>query len=623
MADNKVKKGGIGIELDHIFPIIKKWLYSEKEIFIREIVSNSCDAVTKLKRLISLGETKIEGYEGRINVRLDPNGNTITVTDNGIGMTADELEKYLCQIALSGALDFIKKYEGENSDPSATGIIGHFGLGFYSAFMVSDRIEVITRSFTGSEAVKWSCGEDGDYELTKEYEDAGEYIEKCGTAVVMHINDEGREYLSENRLKDILDKYCAFMPVPIFFENVGKEEDKSVEEQKSEPEKPLNDTTPLWLKNPSECTDEEYKEFYRKVFKDYKEPLFWIHLKADYPLNFKGILYFPAISSEFENLEGQVKLYYNQVFVADNIKEVIPEFLLLLKGVLDCPELPLNVSRSYLQNSGYVSKISAHITKKVADKLNSMFTGDREEYEKKWRDVKTFVEYGCMRDKKFYDRVKDSILFEKCSGGFTTLSEYLEGAKETHENKIYYANDKTMQSKYVSLLDAEGIETILLDKIIDAQFISSVEMNSEKLRFVRVDSEVADALKDDGSIDAPPHVEEVFKKFVGEKTKIEFTSFKDKTTPAILSVSEDMRRLDDMMKLYSKDAPGLEIEATLTVNTGSPLIAKIGDTYETDPEKSEILAKQVVSLCKLSQRRLTPEELSSFLADSYNVLEKY
>ena len=437
------------------------------------------------------------------------------------------------------------------------------------------------------------------------------------------INDEGREYLSENRLKDILDKYCAFMPVPIFFENVGKEEDKSIEEQKSEPEKPLNDTTPLWLKNPSECTDEEYKEFYRKVFKDYKEPLFWIHLKADYPLNFKGILYFPAISSEFENLEGQVKLYYNQVFVADNIKEVIPEFLLLLKGVLDCPELPLNVSRSYLQNSGYVSKISAHITKKVADKLNSMFTGDREEYEKKWRDVKTFVEYGCMRDKKFYDRVKDSILFEKCSGGFTTLSEYLEGAKETHENKIYYANDKAMQSKYVSLLDAEGIETILLDKIIDAQFISSVEMNSEKLRFVRVDSEVADALKDDGSIDAPPHVEEVFKKFVGEKTKIEFSSFKDKTTPAILSVSEDMRRLDDMMKLYSKDAPGLEIEATLTVNTGSPLIAKIGDTYETDPEKSEILAKQVVSLCKLSQRRLTPEELSSFLADSYNVLEKY
>ncbi|MBR4489345.1 molecular chaperone HtpG, partial [bacterium] len=432
----------MGIELDHIFPIIKKWLYSEKEIFIREIVSNSCDAVTKLKRLISLGETKIEGYEGRINVRLDPNGNTITVTDNGIGMTADELEKYLCQIALSGALDFIKKYEGENSDPSATGIIGHFGLGFYSAFMVSDRIEVITRSYTGSEAVKWSCGEDGDYELTKDYEDAGEYIEKCGTAVVMHINDEGREYLSENRLKDILDKYCAFMPVPIFFENVGKEEDKSVEEQKSEPEKPLNDTTPLWLKNPSECTDEEYKEFYRKVFKDYKEPLFWIHLKADYPLNFKGILYFPAISSEFENLEGQVKLYYNQVFVADNIKEVIPEFLLLLKGVLDCPELPLNVSRSYLQNSGYVSKISAHITKKVADKLNSMFTGDREEYEKKWRDVKTFVEYGCIRDKKFYDRVKDSILFEKCSGGFTTLSEYLESAKETHENKIYYANDK-------------------------------------------------------------------------------------------------------------------------------------------------------------------------------------
>ena len=618
MADNEAKKGGIGIELDHIFPIIKKWLYSEKEIFIREIVSNSCDAVTKFKRLVSLGEASADGYEGRIDVRLDQEGDTITVVDNGIGMTADELEKYLCQIALSGALDFIQKYEGENSDSSSTGIIGHFGLGFYSAFMVSDRIDVITRSFTGSEAVKWSCGEDGEYELTPGFDGADDYIGEFGTAVVMHINDEGREFLSETKLKDILDKYCAFMPVPIFFENTGKEGEK-----KDEPDKPINDTTPLWLKNPADCTDEEYREFYRKVFKDYKEPLFWIHLKADYPLNFKGILYFPALSSEYESLEGQVKLYYNQVFVADNIKEVIPEYLLMLKGVLDCPELPLNVSRSYLQNSGYVTKISAHITKKVADKLNSMFAGEREEYEKKWRNVKTFVEYGCMRDKKFYDRVKDSVLFEKCSGGFTTLSEYLDGAKEKHENKVYYANDKTMQSKYVSLLEAEGIESVLLDRIIDTQFITTVEMNSEGVKFVRVDSEIADALKDDGSIDAVPHVEDVFKKLVGEKTKIEFTSFKDKSTPAILSVSEDMRRFDDMMKLYSKDAPDMELDSTLTVNTGSPLILKISDTYETDPDKAEMMAKQIVSLCKLSQRRLTPDELSSFLADSYNVLEKF
>ena len=623
MADNEVKKGGIGIELDHIFPIIKKWLYSEKEIFIREIVSNSCDAVTKLKRLVSLGEANVEGYNGRIDVRLDQDGNTITVIDNGIGMTADELEKYLCQIALSGALDFIKKYEGEESDSAASGIIGHFGLGFYSAFMVSDRIDVVTKSFTGSEAVKWSCGEDGEYELTPDYDGADDFLGEFGTAVIMHINDEGSEFLSETKLKEILNKYCVFMPVPIFFENVSEKGEKGDTEKEDKPKEPINDTTPLWLKNPSDCTDEEYREFYRKVFRDYKEPLFWIHLKADYPLNFKGILYFPAISSEYESLEGQVKLYYNQVFVADNIKEVIPEFLLMLKGVLDCPELPLNVSRSYLQNSGYVSKISAHITKKVADKLNSMFSGERDEYEKKWRDVKTFVEYGCMRDKKFYDRVKESILFEKCSGGFITLNEYLEGAKEKHENKIYYANDKTMQSKYVSLLASEGIESVLLDKIIDSQFITTVEMNSEGVRFVRVDSEVADALKDDGSIDAPPHVEDVFGKLVGEKTKIEFTSFKDKTTPAILSVSEDMRRFDDMMKLYSKDAPGMELEATLTVNTGSPLIMKISDTHETDPEKSEMLAKQIVSLCKLSQRRLTPEELSSFLSDSYNVLEKY
>ncbi len=623
MADNNAKKGGIGIELDHIFPIIKKWLYSEKEIFIREIVSNSCDAVTKLKRLISLGEAKIEGYEGRIDVRLDQNADTITVIDNGIGMTADELEKYLCQIALSGALDFIEKYEGENADSSSAGIIGHFGLGFYSAFMVSDRIDVITRSHNGSDAVMWSCGEDGEYELTAGFEGAADYVNDFGTAVIMHVNDEGREYISETKLKSILEKYCAFMPVPIFFENASKEEDKDDTEKKNEPEKPLNDTTPLWLKNPSDCTDEEYREFYRKVFKDYKEPLFWIHLKADYPLNFKGILYFPTISSEYESLEGQVKLYYNQVFVADNIKEVIPEFLLMLKGVLDCPELPLNVSRSYLQNSGYVSKISAHITKKVADKLNSMFSGDREEYEKKWRDIKTFVEYGCMRDKKFYDKIKDSILFEKCSGGFTTLSEYLNNAKETHENKIYYANDKTAQSNYVSLLSSEGIESVLLDRLIDTQFITTVEMNTEGARFVRVDSEVADALKDDGSIDAPPHVEEVFKKLVGEKTKIEFTSFKDKNTPAILSVSEEMRRFDDMMKLYSKDSPEMELDSTLTLNTGSPLILKVSDTYETDPDKSEMLAKQILSLCKLSQRPLTPAELSSFLDESYKVLEKY
>ena len=623
MAGNDIKKGGIGIELDHIFPIIKKWLYSEKEIFIREIVSNSCDAVTKLKRLISLGEANIEGYDGRIDVRLDQDGETITVIDNGIGMTADELEKYLCQIALSGALDFIEKYEGENSDSASAGIIGHFGLGFYSAFMVSDRVDVITRSYSGSEAVMWSCGEDGEYTLTPAYEGADDFINGFGTAVVMHINDEGREYLSEVKLKEIINKYCAFMPVPIFFENVGKTDEKSDDKKGDEPDKPLNDTTPLWLKNPSDCTDEEYKEFYRKVFKDYKEPLFYIHLKADYPLNFKGILYFPAISSEYESLEGQVKLFYNQVFVADNIKEVIPEYLLMLKGVLDCPELPLNVSRSYLQNSGYVSKISAHITKKVADKLNSMFTGDREEYEKKWRDIKTFVEYGCMRDKKFYDRGKDSIVFEKCSGGFATLNEYLENAKEKHANKIYYANDKTMQSKYISLLSSEGIETILLDKIIDSQFITTVEMNSEGVKFVRVDSEVADALKDDGSIDAPPHVEDVFKKFVGEKTKIEFTSFKDKSTPAILSVSEEMRRFDDMMKFYTKDSPEMELESTLTVNTGSPLINKISEIYETTPDKAETMAKQIVSLCKLSQRRLTPEELSSFLADSYNVLEKF
>lgn len=625
MKEDEIKKGGIGIELDHIFPIIKKWLYSEKEIFVREIVSNACDAITKLKRLSSLGETTLpHEYEARIDVVLDPEAKTLTVVDNGIGMTAEELEKYLCQIALSGALDFIEKYEGENADSASAGIIGHFGLGFYSAFMVSDKVDVVTRSYNGSPAVLWTCGEDGEYTLTPSFDGADDYISGFGTAVVMHINDEGSEYLSETRLKDVLDKYCAFIPVPIFFKNEGKREDdgndKSDEEKKDEP---LNDTAPLWLKNPSDCTDEEYREFYKKVFKDYREPLFYIHLKADYPLNFKGILYFPSITSEYESLEGQVKLYYNQVFVADNIKEVIPEYLLMLKGVLDCPELPLNVSRSYLQNSGYVSKISAHITKKVADKLNSMFATDREAYEKVWRDIKTFVEFGCMRDRKFYDRVKDSVLFEKCSGGFATLSECLEGKEDGDEKKIYYANDRNTQSKYISLLSSEGIETVLLDRLIDTQFITSVEANSEgKVRFVRVDSEVADALKGDGSADELPHISDIFKKLAGEKTKVEFTAFKDKETPVILSVSEEMRRFNDMMKLYSKGTPDVPLDVTLTVNTESPLMKKISDIYDSDREKAEMIASQVLSLSKLTQRQLTPDELSDFLKGSYSVLEK-
>ena len=615
MEQNETKHGGISIELEHIFPIIKKWLYSEKEIFIREIVSNACDAVTKLNRLVSLGEAKdTDVSKPRIDVELDPDAATITVTDNGIGMTAEETEKYLGQIALSGALDFIQKYEGDEGDSSSTGIIGHFGLGFYSAFMVSDSVDVITKSYNGAPAVKWTCDDGGSYDMEEQFDGWEDYLDGRGTSVVMHINDEGREYLSENKLKEILDKYCSFMPIEIFFRRADNEK------KEDEEEKPINDTSPLWQKNPSECTDDEYKVFYRKVFHDYREPLFQIHLKADYPLIFRGILYFPKITGEYESLEGQVKLFYNQVFVADNIKEVIPEYLLMLKGVLDCPELPLNVSRSYLQNSGYVSKISSHITKKAADKLNSMFTSEREHYENVWRDIKTFVEYGCMRDRKFYDKINQSVIYEKCSGGFTTLDEYLEGAKKTHENKVYYANDKAAQAKYISMLEAEGIEVVLLDKFIDTQFISTVEQNREGVKFCRVDAEVADVLKDGEKVREYPEVKELFRRIAGDGVKIVFGSFKDKTTPAILNVSEESRRFDDMMKIYSPSSASIPLESTLTLNTASPIIGKLDEKCSDDPEASEKIAREIFSLCKLTQRRLTSDEMKDFLDLSYELI---
>ncbi len=624
--ETKTERGGISIELEHIFPIIKKWLYSEKEIFLREIVSNACDAITKLRRLCSLGEADVDMSGAKIKVILDKDSSEIIVTDSGIGMTEEEVKKYICQIALSGALDFISKYEGENATDN--GIIGHFGLGFYSSFMVSDTVDVITRSYLGDTVTKWSCSDEGNYEITPNYDgDELSLLDGFGTAVIMHINDEGKEFLSEYKLKDVLNKYCAFMPEEIYFidanadekENESDSEDKEDNKEEKQPT-PINETKPLWLKNPSDCTDEEYKDFYRKVFSDWKEPLFHIHLKADYPLNFKGILYFPRIASEFESLEGQVKLYYNQVFVADNIKEVIPEYLLMLKGVLDCPELPLNVSRSYLQNSGYVAKISAHIVKKVADKLNSMFSTDRKNYESIWRDLKTFVEYGCMRDGKFYDRVSPSVLFELTDGTYKTVDEYLEAAKEKHENKIYYASDVTAQSKYVKMFKDEGIEVVLLDRIIDTQFISTIEAKRENVKFIRIDSEIADVLKADGDKTELPKVADLFKKTAGEHTTVSFERLKDEGTPAILNLSEESRRMHDMMKLY-KMGGDMPLDQTMILNTASPLITKLASLLdEGKDEEAETIARQIYMLASLSQRQLTSDELLSFLGDSYKIL---
>ena len=573
---------------------------------MRELVSNACDAVTKLRRLASLGQYDAGDESYRVDVILDKTAKTLTVSDNGIGMTADELDRYLCQIALSGALEFVEKYEGDNQN---NGIIGHFGLGFYSAFMVSETVEVVTRSYTGADAVHWTCNTEGSYETAE-----GER-EAHGTTVILHVSDEEAAYLEKAKIEEILDKYCAFMPVEIFFA------DADAEKKDDEDEKPINDTTPLWLKNPSDCTPEEYKEFYRKVFHDYREPLFWIHLNADYPLNFRGILYFPKLTNEYESIEGQVKLYYNQVFVADNIKEVIPEYLLMLKGVLDCPELPLNVSRSYLQNNTYVSKVSAHIVKKVADKLNSLCNLSREEYEKVWNDVRPFVEYACMRDRKFYDRVKDSLLLELTDGSYVTTADYLESAKEKHENKIYYTSDKAAQAQYISMFTAEDVRVAVFEKPLDVQFLSMVESYGDNVKYIRIDADVAGALRSDEEATADPTLAELFVKvWDNEKLKVEFAALKDAGVPLVLTVSEESRRMEEMMKLYAMNGmamPAFPTEATLTVNTTNALITRLSDM---DDDKRERTASYLYQLALLSQRKLSAEELQRFLSDSYTIL---
>ena len=606
------QKGGISVNTENIFPVIKKWLYSEKDIFLREIVSNATDAVTKLKRLSSLGQFAEDGTPYRISVTLDKDAKTLTVEDNGIGMTEEELKKYICSIALSGAVDFIQKYEGE-SEGSKNGIIGHFGLGFYSAFMVSDTVEIHTRSYTGAPAVHWSCTADGEYEI--EASDR----ETRGTEVILHVTDEEAAYLESNKIRDMLEKYCAFMPVEIYF-------DDGSEKKEDETETPINDVAPLWQRPASECTDEDYKSFYRKVFSDFREPLFQIHINADYPLNFKGILYFPRIANNYESIEGQVKLYYNQVFVADNIKEVIPEYLLMLKGVLDCPELPLNVSRSYLQTNSYVAKVSAHIVKKVADKLVSMSREDRESYEKVWDDIKTFVEYACMRDNKFWDRTKDALLLKLTDGKHVTVKEYLEAAKEKHENTVYYTTDPDLQAQYIAMYRAEGIDVVSFDSMLDTQFASTVEMHIEGVKFVRVDADVAGVLKGEGEAVAAEALCELFKRVSGDDTlTVKAESLKEADIPAILNVSEQSRRMEDMMKMYRMsgaegEMPTFPTEATLIVNTASPLIKKITDMLENDAPKAEPFAAYLYQLAVLSQRRFSAEEMQSFLKESYRLL---
>ncbi len=629
-CDNTVKKGGISVETEHIFPIIKKWLYSEKDIFLREIVSNSTDAITKMKRLCSLGETECSD-EYKIFVRVDKNAKTLTVEDNGIGMTEDELERYICQIALSGALEFIEKYEGKAANEAASsGIIGHFGLGFYSSFMVSDKVEIITKSYTSAPAVHWTCTDDGNYEIE------GSDRNERGTTVIMHITDDESEYLESYKIRSILEKYCAFMPYNIYLDegiDSGKDDDKL---------EPVNTTSPLWQKKPSDCKDEEYKEFYHKVFGDFNDPLFSVHINADYPLNFRGIIYFPKLRSEYENIEGQVKLYYNQVFVADNVKEVMPDYLFMLKGVIDCPELPLNVSRSYLQNNTYVSKVSAHIVKKICDKITSLCANNREEFEKIWGDIRVFIEYASVRDRKFFDKVKDSILLRLTDKTCMTVAEYKEAAKKVKDDgkdketvTVYYTSDEAQQSQYISLYNANGIKVAVLDHLIDTQFISTAENVYEKLKFVRVDADVSaftEGAGKDKNKDNKNENEEItklFRKVTGnEKLEVKFESFKDSKAPALLNVSEDKRRMDDFMKTYSfitrSEAGPALAEQTLILNTSSPVYMRLEDLVaKNDSAKAEFIAGYVYKLSIMAHRRFSADELNSFLSDSYDILGNY
>ena len=624
----EIKKGGISVETKNIFPVIKQWLYSDKDIFVRELVSNACDAITKHKRLVSLSEAPADEAPYRIDVTLDNDLGTLTFADNGIGMNAEEVDKYINQIALSGAVDFIQKYENADAkSDSANGIIGHFGLGFYSAFMIADRVEIRSKSWHDETAVWWKGTDDGDYEMSS----CPDKTER-GTEIILHINEDEKPYANAYKIKEILDKFCAFMPYEIYFTELPeKEEEPPKDGEKSaekEPPKPINDISPLWLKRPQDCTEDEYKEFYRKVFSDYREPLFWVHINADYPLNFKGILYFPKMENEFGNYEGQVKLYYNQVFVADNIKEVIPEYLLLLKGVIDCPELPLNVSRSYLQTNGYVSKISAHIVKKVCDKINSLFNTEREKYEGMWDYVKLFAEYGCLRDEKFFEKIKNVILYKTTAGKYVTLDEYADN--EHFDKKVYYTDDKKQQAAYLAMFDKQGVPVVELDKMLDVQFVGAVERaaDGEKLKdvkFVRVDSGVSDILKEEkDKKDGEESFEKLKKLFEttlnqGENLKFSFEYLKDTDVPAMLNLSEESRRFADMMKMYGNAMNGsFPQEMTLVLNLNNPLTAKLAEriSANSDDELAPKLAKQIYMLALVAQRPLEAAELSEFIADS-------
>ena len=607
------QKGSISIHAENIFPIIKKWLYSDKDIFIRELISNGCDAVNKYKKLISLGEAKGNADESyKIKVSIDKENSALIFEDNGIGMTAEEVEKYINQVAFSGAEDFFNTYKDKMNEEND--IIGHFGLGFYSSFMVSKKVQIDTLSYKeNATPVRW-VSEDGlEFELTQ-----SDSRKTRGTTITLFLADDSKEFLEEYTVRNIIDKYCSFLPVDIYLETIKTEETKEDEVVDTTP---INDTNPLWLKAPKDCTDEEYKEFYRKVFKTFDEPLFWIHLNVDYPFNLKGILYFPKLKNEFELIEGKVKLYNNQVFVADNIKEVIPEFLLLLKGVIDCPDLPLNVSRSFLQNDRDVSKISKHIVKKVADKLKSLYKNERENYEKFWDDIQVFIKFGCLKDESFYDKVKDSILFKTINSQYITLNDYLENCKEKHENKVFYVSNEEQQSQYIKLFKDYGLDAVILDSTIDNHFISMIEFKNQGVHFNRIDADLSDILKENDNEDnkeIKTDIENLFKDVIGDRiNNYSVESLKSEDTPAIILISEQSRRMAEMRSQFAGMDFGMsfEEEKTLVINNNSSIVKKLVLLKDDESKKEQVslICNQIVDIALLSNKELDSKQLDEFI----------
>ena len=679
------KHGSLSINSENIFPIIKKWLYSDHDIFFRELISNGCDAITKLKKLDMMGEYSLpEGYKGKIEVFVNPEEKTLKFVDNGIGMTADEVEEYINQIAFSGATDFISKYKDKTNEDQ---IIGHFGLGFYSAFMVADEVHIDTLSWQeGAAPVHWECDGGTEFDMQEGTKDT------VGTTITLFLNEDVLEFCNEYKARAVIKKYCSFMPVEIYLSKENTKEtqtidaeekldtDTVVEEIKPEKEEDklkykivkrpelLNETNPLWMKHSNECTKEEYLDFYRKVFQDYKEPLFWIHLNMDYPFNLKGILYFPKINMEYESIEGVIKLYNNQVFIADNIKEVIPEFLMLLKGVIDCPDLPLNVSRSALQNDGFVKKISDYITKKVADKLSGMCKTEKEEYDKYWDDISPFIKYGCLKDDKFCEKMTDYILFKNLDGKYLTLPECLEVNKtdpdevseeekkeeqaevvdadgnpvaeeaekeeasqdEKKEKVIYYVTDEKQQSQYISMFKAAKMDAVILTHNIDQPFISQLEAKNEGIKFQRIDADLTDTFKSKTSKKAEKELEEaaekigkVMKKALKkDKITVKVEKLKNKKISSMITLSEESRRMQDMMKMYAM--PGMDMGAygkegeTLVLNANHPLVQYILENEKG--ENVEMICEQLYDLALLQHAPLEPEAMSKFVARSNDIM---